>query len=679
MKTSVRWINDYLEPEADAEAQGEALTACGFPFEGAHPLEDGDVQQEIEMASNRGDCVCHAGLAREIAALTGRTFTPPRPETSAAGPPIEQRMAVDNREPGLCPLYTAHLITGVTVGPSPDWLQERLRSIGQIPRNNLVDATNFVLFELGQPTHIFDLDLLEGDRIVVRRATEGEAFLPLGEDTREVALAESDLVIADAAGPVALAGIKGGARSAVHDGTTDVLIESATFDRVTVRNSSRRLGIASDSSYRFERGVHPAQAADAAGRLVQLVLELAGGTLHEGVATGGAPIPPPARIEMRLQRCTDLLGQPLTRERIVECLAALGLDPEPGDEVVTVTVPPHRLDLAEEIDLIEEVARINGYEQLPIDEGMAVQVTPVQPELEATERLRETLVGAGFLETISHTLVSEAAAGHFLEPGREPLRVNDERAGGEPILRPSLLPSLLEVARRNRDRAGLTLGAFEIASVFDRAGDEHRERSMLGLVLDGDHEADPSERYRTLRGALEEVARLLLGDRGALEPEATPDSAPWLVPGAVLSAGGDRVGTIGMLAPGVARAFDARGPIAVAELELGRLLADYPPEPDPRALPSFPAIQRDLSVIVPESVAWEAVAATARASGGELLEAVEFITTWRGAKVGADRKSVSLRLQFREPGRTLRHDEVDPQVQAVGDALVRTLGGTIPS
>ena len=679
MKTSVRWINDYLEPTADAETQGDALTACGFPFEGAHQLEDGDVQQEIEMSSNRGDCVCHAGLAREIAALTGRRFTPPRPEPGATGSPIEQRIGVENRETGLCPLYTAHLITGVKVGPSPQWMQERLRAIGQIPRNNLVDATNFVLFELGQPTHIFDLDLLEGDRIVIRRAGDGETFLPLGEDARPLELGEADLVIADGAGPVALAGIKGGARSAVHDGTTDILIESATFDRVAVRNSSRRLGIASDSSYRFERGVHPAQAGLAAARLVELVLELAGGTLHQGVASGGEPIPEPTRVSMRIDRCTGLLGQELAPERILECLSALELEPELEDGEVRTIIPPHRLDLAEEIDLVEEVARIIGYQQLPVDDAMELVVIPEQPELRAAELVREALVGAGFIETISHTLVAESVAKRFLEPGRQLLKVNDERAGGEPILRPSLLPSLLEVARRNRDRAGLTVGAFEMASVFDQHGEEHRERSMLSLVLDGDAESDPSDRYRRLRGSLQELSKILLGDSKALGIREAEPPAPWLQPGADLHLDGTAVGTVGLLEAGIGREFDARGPIAVAELELDRMLGDYPPDSQPRPLPSFPSIERDLSVVFPEAVSWVAVAGTARQHGGPLRESVEFITTWRGRKIGSDRKSVTLRLQFRDRERTLRHEEVDPQVQEVADALVATLDGTIPS
>jgi phenylalanyl-tRNA synthetase beta chain len=231
-------MNDYLSPSATSEEQAAAMTACGFPFEGEHAIEGDDMQQEIEMSSNRGDCVCHFGLAREIAALTGRTLEMPDSQVISSGPPASDRIKVVNAEPEMCPRYTAQIITGVTVGPSPEWLQKRLRAIGQIPRNNLVDATNFILFEMGQPTHVFDLDLIEGDTITIRRAHEEESFSPLGEDAKPVTLKPTDLVIADGGRAIALAGVKGGSETAVGDTTKDILIESATFDRLTVRNTS---------------------------------------------------------------------------------------------------------------------------------------------------------------------------------------------------------------------------------------------------------------------------------------------------------------------------------------------------------------------------------------------------------------------------------------------------------
>ncbi|MAJ46368.1 MAG: hypothetical protein CBC35_03520, partial [Planctomycetes bacterium TMED75] len=323
---------------------------------------------------------------------------------------------------------------------------------------------------------------------------------------------------------------------------------------------------------------------------------------------------------------------------------------------------------------------IHGYENLPVEDSMNVVVVPEQPELKATELVRNSLVGAGFIETISHTLVSDQAASPFLESGRSSLRVNDERAGGEPILRPSVLPSLLEVARRNRDRAGCIVRAFEIAAVFDEAGEEHRERQMLGLLMDGSADADPAEQYRSLRGCVEELSHILLGDRRALVCTPDPEGrASWLAPGAQIALDDRPLGTMGLLRTQIAGQFDARGPIAVAELELRPLLDRYPPMRQPEPLPSFPSIERDLSVLLAESTDWEKVAQTVRGAGDELLESVQFLTTWRGKRVGPDRKSVTLRLQFRDGSRTLRHEEVDPQVESITRALVEQLGGEIPS
>jgi phenylalanyl-tRNA synthetase beta chain len=680
MKTSVTWMNDYLSPPATSEEQAAALTACGFPFEGEHAIEGDDMQQEIEMSSNRGDCVCHFGLAREIAALTGRALEAPSSEVTASGPPASDRIKVVNDEPKMCPRYTAQIITGVTVGPSPEWLQKRLRAIGQIPRNNLVDATNFILFELGQPTHVFDLDLIEGDTITIRRAHDDEAFSPLGEEAKPVKLKHSDLVITDRGRAIALAGVKGGADTAVGETTKDILIESATFDRLTVRNTSRRLGIASDSSYRFERGVHPAQVEIASHRLIHLILEIAGGTLHEGVIEDGAEIPAPAKIELRPQRCRDILGFDVSDDRMIESLELLGFAPRRQGELIEAVAPFHRLDVDSEIDLIEEIARIQGYENLPIDETMQLSVVPRQNDLHAIECIRRALVTAEFIETISHSLISERVADAFLEQGRETLRVNDDRAGGEPILRPSLLPSLLEIARRNRDRAGLNIRAFEIGAVFDCVGDKHRERRLLGMIIDGDADADPTERYRLLRGCIETLSHVLTGDSKTLEFSADQDEKrPWLQPAARITLDGKTIGHCGLLASDASGLFDPSGPLAVAEVEIEPMIAGFPPLPSPAPLPAFPSIDRDISVIVAEDTTWEMIDDAARSAGDALLESVSYVTTWRNEKLGADRKSVTLRLSFRDDSRTLTHGEVDPQIKQISAELIQRTGAEIRS
>lgn len=634
------------------------------------------------MASNRGDCTCHVGMAREIAALTGRTLKTPTGTPEASGSPVGKLMKVVNDEPELCPLYTARLISGVKVGPSPDWLQQRLRAIGQIPRNNLVDATNFVLFELGQPTHVFDRALLDGDTIHVRRARPGEAFLPIGEDARSVKLDENDLVIADASRAVAIAGVKGGAETAVSDTTTDILVEAAAFDQVSVRNTSRRLGIASDSSYRFERGVHPAEINMAADRLVALILEIAGGTLHAGVAADGAPLPPSRTVTMRPGRCQAILGHDIDAEQMLPLLRSLDFEPSMDGELITCQVPPRRLDVTSEIDLIEEVARAHGFDKLEVDDSMQVSVAPIQEEHEAARLIRRKLVGAGFAETISHSLISERAVEGFLDEGRSCLRVIDERAGGDPLLRPSVMPSLLQVAQRNRDRAGEHIRAFEIASIFDDAPSGHRERQVLGMIIDSPRETEPATPYRALRGCIESLGESLLGPGTELVftiPGESEQGRDWLEPRALLTLEGQTIGHAGLVTPSIADRFDADGPIAAAELELHELIRHYPPDIQSGELPAFPPSDRDLSIVVDEGVRWAGLEEAARSTGSDHLEEVAYMTTWRGKQVGQGRKSVTMRLRFRDATRTLRHEEVDEELQAIASAIAEGTGGEIRS
>ena len=364
MRTSVLWINDYLDRPADAAEQAAVLTSAGLPLDGGDTAENGEVWQEIETTSNRGDCLCHVGMAREIAAVTGRSVKFPKvelkPSTTARAADI---VRVKNHEHAMCPRYTARVIKGVKVGPSPEWLQRRLIAIGQIPRNNVVDATNFVLFELGQPTHVFDLATLAGAEIHIRRARDGEAFRPLGSDAKEIKLTANDLVIADRDRAVALAGVKGGALASVTDKTTDLVLEAATFDAVAVRGASRRHAIASDSSYRFERIVHAAEIDAAADRLAALIIEIAGGTLCDGIVADGAPLPAPRAITLRPARARQILGFDIPTARMVTLLGTLGFSPKVvgsgASESIETIAPARRVDVEREIDLIEEICRLN--------------------------------------------------------------------------------------------------------------------------------------------------------------------------------------------------------------------------------------------------------------------------------------------------------------------------------
>lgn len=664
MDTSVIWLNDYLDPPATADEQAELLTRAGFPLEGREDVAlvgGTDVRQDYEMTSNRGDAVCHVGLAREIAAISGRTLKARAARPSSNGHPAADHVSVTNHEHRLCPLYTGRLIKGVKIGPSPEWLADRLRARGDIPRNNVVDATNFVLFELGQPTHVFDIAKLKGQQIIVRMATPGEPFLPIGEGESEVKLSDRDLVIADAERAVAIAGVKGGALTAVTDSTTDILLEAASFDPVCVRNSSRRLNIASDSSYRFERGVHPGQVNAAADRLAELILEVAGGELFDGVVSDGAPIPQPRTASMRTDRCRQLLGVSINDEQMLDFLDRLGFQPKLGGGRIGCTVPVQRLDIEREIDLIEEVGRMFGHDNIPIDDALRIRIAPPQSTELARQDVSNELVGLGFVESVTHSLVSDRAARAFLPPGMSPLQVEDERAGAEPVLRPSIIPSLLRVYALNCDGGAKDVKLFESAATFAMQGDDHLETNNLALLhppISGDSP------LRETRGIVDRLIALLRGSNDGVTVEPLDDIG-WFEPGAAVRVHGDVIGTYGMMARHVLDIFGIDDPVCAGEFGLPKLYGDYPPETEAHALPSFPAIERDLSLIIDESVTWATITEQISALNLDLLEADEFVTTFRGKQVGAGRKSLTLRLRFRAPDRTLRHDEVDPQMESV--------------
>jgi phenylalanyl-tRNA synthetase beta chain len=681
MRTSVLWINDYLDRPADAAEQAAVLTSAGLPLDGGDTAENGEPWQEIETTSNRGDCLCHVGMAREIAAVTGRRVKMPRVELRTGGGRASDAIKVRNHEHAMCPRYTARVIKGVKVGPSPEWLQRRLVAIGQIPRNNVVDATNFVLFELGQPTHVFDLATLAGGEIHIRRARDGEAFLPLGSDAKEVKLTSADLVIADRDRAVALAGVKGGAGASVTDATTDLVLEAATFDVVAVRGASRRHGIASDSSYRFERIVHPAEIDAAADRLAALILEIAGGVLCEGVVADGAPLPAPRTIALRPARARQILGFDIPTTRMVELLDTLGFAPRLGHsaegEIIETTAPARRVDVEREIDLIEELCRLNGLDAVPVSDTIPIRVPQRSPIERGTRDVKDLLAGMGFIETITHSLVSEKAGEAFLPKGATLLRVEDERAGGEPALRPSVVTSLLRVRRHNEDQGAANLRVFEFASAFHFAGGTHVERPTLALVADAPADArDAQGAYRLMRGVVERVLALV-APRVARIEFIPSDATAWLSAAARVCVDGRDLGVVGVVDARVLKAHGLEKPTAAAELELRGLLAKYPPENAAKELPAFPAADRDISAIVADAVAYGDIEREIRALGLANLESTAFITTFRGKQIGEGRKSVSLRLVFRKPDGTMKSEEADASVARAIATLREKLGAEI--
>lgn len=681
MRTSITWINDYLDPPADISEQAAALTRAGFPDEGEIDVENGEQSQDIEMTSNRGDCLCHVGLAREIAVVSGRTLNEPSFSVATSSVRVADVAAINNTEPEACPLYTARVIKGVRVQESPDWLKRRLEAIGLVPRNTLVDATNFVLFELGQPTHVFDLAKLAGTTLTIRYAAEGEQLLPIGDGAQPLKLSPMDLVIADAKGPIALAGVKGGEPTAVTGSTVDILLEAATFDPVGVRNTSRRHNVASDSSYRFERGVHAAEINHAAERLASLIIELSGGELCEGVLAEGTSIPKPRVVTLRPDRCRALLGTPITDEQISSRLAGLELNPTSHNGLITCTIPPRRLDLEREVDLIEEVGRTEGYDLLPINDRILIRAVEPQPQAESLHAMRTALVGLGFIECVTHSLIARETAGHFVDASCSVLEVNDDRAGAEPSLRPTLAASLLRVLRHNHDHGVTPLSVFETAATWHQPeNDVHCERRMLALACDPPAETPTAQgAFAAARIACARLCRIV----GARTTTFEPCTHAWLTPAATLRIDGEDVGIIGLIERTRARNLGHDKPVAFAQLELhpnglNSRMSTWPPDSTAQPLPAFPAIDRDLSLIVEEALSWAEIERCARAVNAPMLDSIEFLTVFRSKKVGEGRKSISMRLRFRADDRTLRHDEVDPAVAAVRLALESTFNAEVP-
>ncbi len=681
MRTSVKWINEYLSSPATAEEQAAVLTAVGFPCESSEPVAGNDTAQEVETTSNRGDCLSHLGLAREIAAATNRTVQLPRINAPRSKEAASGAVSVQNHEPQRCPRYTARVIRGVKIGPSPAWLQERLIAIGQIPRNNVVDCTNFVLFEYGQPSHVFDLATLVGSEIHVRSAKAGEDFLPLGDGAKPIKLVGGELVIADSQRPVALAGVKGGALTAVTESTKDVVIEAAAFDPVAVRRTGRSTRIASDSSYRFERGVHPAEVDEPAERLVSLILETAGGTALEGSVTAGPPLPPPATVQLRIDRLNSVAGFAIEQEEIIRILNVLGFMPRLSGQVIACTAPPRRIDVTREIDLIEEVVRLIGLDRIPMNDRVSIRPVGPQPEVDAVRAAKNCLAGLGYVETVSPTLISERAASPFVTGTTTTLRIEDERALGEPILRPSLLASLLQSLKLNRDRGNANVRLFEYASTFWLAAQRHQERRMMGIVVG--ETGDAELLYRLIRGAVERLARELRGSHVRLDVRTNPAdgfesvAASALDPVGYLLIDESVVGVLGLVNAKTLAAVGLDAPIAAAELDWALLARNYPPTPRAQPLANSPTLDRDLSVILANNVTWAQLESTVRAAELPHLESISFVGNWRGKKIGEDRKSVTFRLDFRAANRTLKREEIDPHVARLVEILTTQLNGEI--
>ena len=647
---------------------------------------------EIGLTPNRPDCLSIMGIAREIAAFQGRRIRRPEIEMPAPEGPVHQLTSVEILAPDHCPRYAARVLEQVRVGPSPFWLRDRLMSVGLRPINNLVDVTNFVMLETGQPLHAFDFDNLAGRRIVVRTAREGEVFVTL--DGKERRLNAETLMICDADKPVAIGGVMGGMNSEIEESTARVLIESAYFDPVSIRRTAKRLGLNTDASHRFERGVDPLGTVYALQRAALMMAELAGGNLVEGYIDVNSGLEGPQPLELGVAATNRLLGTRFDAGRIAGLLRSIEFVAEPrGEDTVEVRAPSFRVDISRPVDLMEEVARLAGYD------GIATTFPSIAPtgrepdrRRDCRDKIRSLLTGMGFSEAINYSFISRDSC------DRLRLAPDDERRRQLPLLNPltedqavmrtSLVPGLLETVSRNFSRQVNQLRLFEVGKIFLSRGTDSlpEEPEMLAGVMTGPRWEAPLYcreaecDFFDIKAAVEGIcAGLAIEKVGftAVEDDACrytqPGQSAWVFSGA------KRLGLVGRVHSKVSRQYDLKQPVFIFDLDLERLLEVIPQQRIAAPIPRYPSTSRDITLIIDREIEARAILEQLDGMGEELIDDFYLFDVFEGRPIPAGKKSVSIRIVYRSGEGTLEDEQVNRLHEAVGRRLIETFKASVPA
>ena len=651
MRISLNWLSDYIEINNSAEQIAEILSDLGFPCEGIEYLAD-DVVIGVEVTSNRGDCLGYIGIARELAAGTGKELKMPIIELDESDKDVAEFASVQIDEPDLCGRYTARIIEAAKAGPSPDWLKKRLEAVGLRSINNIVDATNYAMIETGQPPHAFDYDKISQGKIIVRKAVAGERIVSI--DGTQCDLNTDMLVIADAHRPVAIAGVMGGLDTEISEKTTAILLEDAYFDPVSIRTTSRRLGLPSDAAFRFERTVDIEMVDWASRRTAQLIAQVTGGKVAKGVVDIYPKKPAKKKVALRLSRLSKLLGIEIAAEKAIRILSVLSFEPKLKDDLITCTVPSWRNDVYREVDLIEEVARVYGYNRIPTERKLKIEVVPVDSHQKLAESIGSYLNGCGFYETINVGFVDNSIAELFTEAGEQKhLAVRDESRKSVNLLRQTLIGSLLGVLKTNVNAKNLPCRIFEIADTFvptsKQGGELPIQKTKLALACDSN--------FRDLRGVIEGLIKSINKDATIV---MVPANLIWAQNGAEVVVNSRSIGTAGIVSKAVKQRFDFKDswPCA-AEMEFELLSALSRCAIKVKPIPRFPAIQRDLSIVVDEGTRWADIIEAIKNKASNELEEVDFVGIYRGKGIPSGKKSVTLTLRFRDEDGTLTHEIVD--------------------
>lgn len=665
MKIPLSWLKELVDVPVEAARLGDDLTMAGLAIEGIE-THGGETVLDLDVTTNRVDCMNVLGVAREVSVVYGLPLRAPDTAAAEKGAPASESLSVAIEAPELCPRFCAR-VADVVMGPSPAWLRDRLEQVGVRPISNVVDLTNYVMIELGQPSHAFDLARIPGGALVVRLSREGERVTTL--DGSDRALAAGTGVVSSATEPLALAGIMGGASSEVGDATTVVVFEAAYWNPLRIRRGSKALGMHTEASHRFERGTDPEVMPFALARIAHLLAKIGAGTVRPGLIDVVAQPRTPVRVSVRPGRVDALLGTPVPPERQAAILGGLGFVGAGGEW----NVPSWRGDVSREIDVVEEIGRHHGLGRIPSTVPAARRVGALSRVQRRDRVLRDELVGMGLTETISLSLAPEAAGARV--PLQNPL------AGGQGALRDGLVfPGLLDALSVNLRQGRRDVGLFELGKVFAAAGTGVRETPHLGLLWCGSIDAPHWSRkprpadFFDGKGAVERACTVLGAGSVAFAASARPD----LHPGRCVDvhADGLAVGWLGELHPDRAEALGVRTPVVLAELSLGMVGSLPGPGVRVRPLDRFPAVARDLSVVTEAGVPAGGVLGLVREAAGPLLRDVVLSDRFEGAPLPAGRVSLTLSLRFQTPERTLLGDEVDRAMQDVA-ARLRAAGHEI--
>ena len=646
----------------------------GTSFSEALGLDD--VVFELEVTPNRPDCLSMIGVAREIRAETGNALKLPQVDFSESETDIQEMTSVTIEAPDLCPRYAARVIQGVKVGASPEWLQQRLESVGVGVINNIVDITNFVLMEYGQPLHAFDYHKLAENRIVVRRATVGENITTLDEVARE--LTPDMLVIADAEKPVALAGIMGGYDSEITETTADVLLESAYFNPSSIRATAKALGVSTEASYRFERGADPGIVLAALDRAAQLIAELAGGAICEGIVDVYPGQQPLTRIQLRPERVNFILGTALEATEMLQILSHLGFDVKAnGAEDYEVIVPTFRSDITREIDLIEEIARVHGYDNIPttLPKG-DIPVPAPNPSSEVRKRIKRFLLAAGMMEAINYSFGDPSCFDRIRftadDPRRETLKLQNPLSPEMSVLRTTLLPRLLENAQHNRNHQIDTIALFEIGSVFICNGEQKEPERVAGILAGQIGEGVYSDPYRApdfydIKGLVEGILEVC----GIVDYTLQKTDTPTFHPGrnAEILLGNKQIGTFGEAHPEVLENYDLPYKAYLFEFDMEVLVDAAIFAKRFKPIPIYPTVERDLAIVVDKEVLSDMPTELIYATGGELVKSVRLFDVYEGEQVPDGKKSLAYAITYHSATETL----TDKAVNTLHDKVVKHL------